>query len=306
MQNFGMGILTEISGALAVLAVVAVLGVTGYRAIRSRPRSLEPRTLGPQSSDKDLYRSHGWEPGKQAKPPKVSLRHYQYLAAGKIDRLYEQVTEAGARPTTTTHHLGSTSIAQLSESSGPASELTTVQKLEVLNSVLEPQDIEAYDPSEGASGSSVLVKGSMLMKHAVLPVDWDDESATQAVWLGRLNNGRLVCLGGSAANMGADVPRGQYVNSGVAAVLQAIKTASDQTEVRFQPDVRSLTVNSPEPLHAFPGAWDAEVVDVWLHFGKLHTHRVTFLAYVMTSSRTDISRPRYDVVVGSPISVEYT
>lgn len=304
MRTLSMG-LTELTATLALLALVVALGVIAHRALGSRARHRERRPIGPQSSYKDLYRHHGWESSKQAERPKVALRHYQYLAASKIDRLYEQVTEAGARPTTTTHQLGSPSIAQLSESSGPASELTTVQKLGSITSVLRPEDVDAYVSTENKSGSTVLVRGSMLMKHAVLPVTWEDENATQAVWLGRLETGRFVCLGGSASNVGADVPRGRYLNSGVAALLQAIETANDQVDVRFQRDVRSLTVDSQEPLHEFPGAWDAEVVDVWLHFGKLHTHRVTFLAHVMTSSHIDIARPRYDVVVGSPLYVEF-
>jgi hypothetical protein len=302
-----MDVFVETAGMVVVLAGLLVLGVVAWRLLRSRAKKGTKLRIGANSPDEDVYKYHGLIGRNEAERPKISLRHYQYLAAGKIDRLYEQIAKAGDRPITTIHELGNSSIARVSESEGPASELTTVQKLEVLRSVVGVSDIEDRFPSEAAWGSPVLVKGNMLMKHAVLPVYHGDSSPTQAVWVGRLESGRYVCLGGSAANMGADVPRGQYINSGVTAVLQAIRTAADEVEVLYTPDVSHLSIaeKTPEPLHRFPGAWDAEVVDVWAHYRKLNAHRVAFLAYVMTSSRIDIGNPRYDVVVGSPLSIEF-
>ncbi|MBC9225874.1 hypothetical protein GL325_06045 [Aeromicrobium sp. 636] len=286
--------------ALLTAMVVAVVRMRGA----SKHRDHQPVGLGPQRSDREILHDRR---GSQVPPARGSrpLRQYQYLAVRKIDLLYEQAVEAGARAATTTSELGSSSIAKVGNTLGPPAELTTVQKLEVLRTRLRVEDAYFRGFLELGTRSPVLIQGSMLMKHAVLPVVEGEESPTQAVWIGRLSNGRFICLGGSASNMDPSVPRGKFLNSGVSGVLQAIRLAHGQVEVPFQPDVRTGGESAEPPTHQFPGAWDAEVVDVWAHLRDLHAHHVSFVAQPMTASNLDIESARYDVLVGSPLSVEY-
>jgi hypothetical protein len=107
-----------------------------------------------------------------------------------------------------------------------------------------------------------------------------------AFFVGRINDERLVALGGTAHHLIGSVGQRPWSNSGVATLMEALKTESVRVRGIIQDDVKGL-----------PGAWTAEAHDVWdTHPGP--EEQLEFLA-VKLAHDSDF----YDVLLGSPIYV---
>lgn len=228
-----------------------------------------------------------------------ALEHYLYISQPKVEKLYNQLPDAGAASVKSTQEVGGGPLPakhtiEVGEPPPPSLEV----KLRRVMSSIPVSDIADVD----AADRRLLFRGTMPMKYGLFPVRRTAEP-TIAMWIGVSPKGRLVCLGGSGAFVDGSIPHGPYDNSGVSTLLLSLQTASRRAETSFREDDRRLGAMSDGDPWNLPGAWDAEVWCVWRDYQAPATP-VSFAAYWLTES---VAHPDghelYDVLLGTPIYV---